>query len=343
MGDNTFSSSLAALKIQLRRRFPHVKSAHLTEAFAVSLGFKSHAALLAAAQHATPLNRQPDSTAFRAWLSGRGYELREGVDLGFAEINGLPSEFVDLLHEARKLEDGRPVNFDALYAVRRQCAEIFGRQFGLGQREPRDEDASVVVRLSPGIDHDHSVSDWGRLVNTHNPRLEFPAMDHSQRFVSYLPLSGGKSIQVTTAIASMPYADSTRFLDGIVKVDGYAKQVGWHATVLPQWSWYANAATTLILYRRTELWETTERKWDTSFKRWLVENRTRLAKGSTVKRQVVADMVECQHFPLDVESFDDACARYFRQFAGHIALDRSDDRSKAIARLFAVWRAEAAH
>lgn len=44
----SYSAPLAALKKSLRDEFPHVKSSHLSEALAHSLGFRTHAAMQAA-------------------------------------------------------------------------------------------------------------------------------------------------------------------------------------------------------------------------------------------------------------------------------------------------------
>lgn len=56
--------------------------------------------------------------------------------------------------------------------------------------------------------------------------------------------------------------------------------------------------------------------WSTSFKRWLIENKSRLLKGvSSDRRHVIEEAIACEHLPLDVQSWGDLRERYFKKFA----------------------------
>lgn len=72
-------SSLAALKKSLRKDLPDVRSAHLTEAMAAALGFRTHASLLAElpGQANDPAIHLLDYERFEARLCEFGYQLAD--------------------------------------------------------------------------------------------------------------------------------------------------------------------------------------------------------------------------------------------------------------------------
>jgi hypothetical protein len=185
------------------------------------------------------------------------------------------------------------------------------------------------------------VPGWGGVVNSHRPRLEFPGADHQVRFYERLPLSGGRFVEYCTAVVSIPYVGPDGTVARLDDARELARRVGWTCAVHSEWTWYAAKDTTLVLFRRsTAHWEM-ERVWETSFKRWLFENKSRLTKGvRPPRRYVVSDAMDCEHFPLDVQNFDDCRERYLKEFAYRLYYDEDDSMTNGFKKLFEKWQAE---
>lgn len=96
MSTTPYFVSLAAvcnLKARAQRRITGVSSAHLSEALAAALGFRTHAALRAAlAGRPTTLACEPCNTRLNARLRELGYVVREDLrllpDLGHTRVLG---------------------------------------------------------------------------------------------------------------------------------------------------------------------------------------------------------------------------------------------------------------
>ena len=195
--------------------------------------------------------------------------------------------------------------------------------------------------MGPGIDYKACRTGWGRAVNVRHPSINFPGADHQVGFYEHLPLSNGKFVEYSTAVVSMPYTGADRTVPELPKAREFAERIGWTCTELTDWTWYAAEATTLVLFRRTTSHEEMEKVWATSFKRWLLENRSRLELGiSGEGSKVIQNVIHCQHFPLDVVSYEDCRERYLKEFSTRLYRDESDPMARAFQKLFDVWRAE---
>lgn len=138
----------------------------------------------------------------------------------------------------------------------------------------------------------------------------------------------------------MPYKGSSR-IPQLAAAQALAQRVGWHYSELPDWTWYSAHATTLILFRRTTTHEEMLQMWSTSFKRWLIENRSRLLKGAnTDRRHVINDAIDCPHLPLDVQSWDELRERYFKEFAQSMYHFENDPVVRAFKWVFEKWLGE---
>jgi hypothetical protein len=139
----------------------------------------------------------------------------------------------------------------------------------------------------------------------------------------------------------MPYTGSDGIAPELPKARALAQRIGWTCTELKDWTWYAAEATTLVLFRRTTSHKEMEQAWAASFKRWLIENKSRLAFGiSGEARKIIPDVIDCQHFPLDVVSYEDCRKRYLKEFSTRLYRDEGDPVAKAFSKLFETWQAE---
>jgi hypothetical protein len=335
--------SVRLLKNALQDRFPSVKSAHLSEAIAAAAGYRTHAALLTylGSTTAVPLAILQEE-AFVHRLHELGYPGIQAFSFSTVWLGGtgVPDEAKDLIARLLKLEERPEGRYPAIYALRRECATLFAKTFGIGYVEPSEDDKRMVIRFARGIDHKACVPGWGGTVNTNNSSLEFPGSDHQVRFYERLPLSDGKYVEYSTALVSMPYSGSFRIPE-LPKAQALAERVGWQYAELADWSWYAAHATTLIFFRRTTTHEEMLRLWSTSFKRWLIENKSRLLKGvSRDRRRVIEDAIACQHMPLDVKSWGDLRERYFREFAPSMYHFEEAPMARAFKKVFEKWLGE---
>lgn len=336
---------LRYLKNALQDCFPTAKSSHLSEALAAGLGFRTNAALLS---WMTDSGLEPDVSAlneqsFVARLAEFGYSIDQTLAPGELRLigAGVHLEFRANVRRLLALEASPNGRWDEIGALRHSCSTLFAKAFGLGYAEPRDDDKSVLHRMSLGIDYKACSKEWGRAINVRHPSVNFPGADHEVRFYDRLPLSNGKFIEYCTAVVSMPYTGADRAVPELAKARDLAQRIGWTCTELKDWTWYAAEATTLVLFRRTTSHKEMEVAWATSFKRWLIENKSRLATGlSGEERKVIPDVIDCQHFPLDVVSYEDCRERYLKEFAKLVYRDQDDAMAKAFHKLFDEWRAE---
>lgn len=265
---------LRHLKRRLRTRFPQVKSSHIVEALAAAQGFNTYAALLAAVQEPMrlPLGPRFDTQKFRQRLLLLDYDIQRDFTFGPAsQYPAPPDHYRAWLDELRALNVATR-NSSRIEQLQRQCAREFAKAFGLGQPS-RGYDSPAFKRWYAGVDEGACLPGWGELVNRRTGAgIDFPGSDHRVFFLRQLPLSSGKHVEYEDAIVSMPYADSDWRMSNLGAAQDYAGRIGWRCSVHPEWSWYSPGASTLILYRRTTPYEVTLQAWETSFKRWLMEN-----------------------------------------------------------------------
>lgn len=142
-------------------------------------------------------------------------------------------------------------------------------------------------------------------------------------------------------MVSMPYQDRLGLETDIKEAAHRAGRIGWSCTLLTEWSWYAPGSTALVLFKRLTPAEEMRRTWGRSFKRWLVENRSRLTKSATqMKRYVIEDAINCQHLPLDLKNYEDCRERYLREFAFTLYYDRGDAMALHFEKLMTKWAEE---
>lgn len=339
------AARLRYLKNALQDCFPTAKSSHLSEALAAGLGFRTNAALLSWMMDS---GLEPDVLAlneqsFVARLSEFGYSTDQTLAPGELRLigAGVHLEFRANVRRLLALEASPNGRWDEIGALRHSCSTLFAKAFGLGDAEPRNDDKSVLHRMSPGIDYKACRVGWGRTINVRHRSINFPGADHEVHFFERLPLSNGQFVEYSTAVVSMPYTGADCTAPELPKARALAQRIGWTCTELKDWTWYAAEATTLVLFRRTTSHQEMERAWATSFKRWLIENRSRLASGfSGEGRKVIPDLINCQHFPLDVVNYEDCRERYLKEFATRMYRDKDDPAAKALNKLFEKWRAE---
>ncbi|MDM5182135.1 hypothetical protein PO883_33735 [Massilia sp. DJPM01] len=336
---------LRHLKNALQDRFPTAKSSHLSEALAAGLGFRTNAALLS---WMLDSGLEPDLSAlneqsFVARMADFGYAIDQAFSPEELRLlgTGVLMEFRANVNRLLVLERNPNSHWDEIGALRRSCATLFAKAFGLGYAEPFGDDKNVVNRMCRGIDYKACRTGWGRAVNVRHPSINFPGADHQVRFYERLPLSDGKFVEYSTAVVSMPYTGADSTVPELPKAREFAERIGWTCTELKDWTWYAAEATTLVLFRRTTSYEEMEKAWATSFKRWLIENRSRLASGIRGEgRKLIQDVIDCQHFPLDVVNYEDCRERYLKEFSARLYRDEGDPMTKALHKLFEEWRAE---
>jgi hypothetical protein len=81
--------ALKGIKRELGRQYPEIKSAHLTEAIAQSLGYRTHAALL------PDLDKRPENDPDYAYLDDEQF-LRRARELSGGSVDGFDLAFADL-------------------------------------------------------------------------------------------------------------------------------------------------------------------------------------------------------------------------------------------------------
>lgn len=343
------AAHVRSLKNALRDRFPNTSSSHLSEALASALGFNTNIAFVTATKN-NPLKGalfEVDSVPFLARLAKMGCPLPDSFSFADIEFGNafpdspLPDRYRANIARMLALEGRAQPQWAEINRLRQDCARMFAERFELGLQEPRDDDKALFKRWNRGVDSKCQPG-WGRQVNYRHPTIDFPGTDHQARFIQRLPLSNGKHIQYASALVSMPYIDSSR-TERLEDAAMFADSVGWSCEEMPEWAWYAARGTTLVLFKRKTSHAEIERMWETSFKRWLIENKSTLTKSaSSDRRRVILDAINCQHLPLDLRDFEDCRERYLKEFAGHLYLNEKDSRTRAFRVLIEKWQLEKA-
>lgn len=342
------SSQLASIKNALRDLFPDIKSSHLSEAIAFGIGFNTHAAQRAAiAEISQTSSTGPlftmDSTLFEDRLRKFGYDLERPFSFDqlplFSQSSSVPLNYRTLVQKIAMLEGEMQPNFKLIGPLRSECKAMIAEQFGLGSVAVWDQIPNRVSLWTVGITHTQTrKKGWGDFVKSSNSYLTFPGEDHSVSFVHRLPLSDGRFVDYVHAVVSMPY-QSSNHLEKIEHAKKFADNIGWTTEELPEWTWYQSRSTTLILHRRTTSKEVVEKLWNSSFKKWLIENKASVKKNmARFPRLIVDDIINCQHMPLDLVDFEDCYQRYLNEFVFQNSAYQDSEITKVFEKLFMKWR-----
>ena len=119
----------------------------------------------------------------------------------------------------------------------------------------------------------------------------------------------------------MPFKASFHIPE-LAKAQALAESVGWQ---------YAELAGDML------------RTCSTSFKRCLIENKSRLLKGvSSDRRHVIEDAIACEYLPLDVQSWGNLRERYFKEFAPSMDHFEEAPMARAFKKVCEKWMSETA-
>ncbi len=332
-------------KSSLQRRFPFVKSSHLTEAMARGYGFSSNAALLAAVQE-NPLALGPNSVSARelhSRLVQLGYPLREDFSNAEPPSPKPPEDYLARLEHLRRLSR-RPEGSELLISkLRRECAAQFAEAFSLGHPKISN-DKKVLHRLALGAEHSACLPGWANVARDIALKSDrsFPGSDHVTEFFERLPVRAqGKSVEYQSAFVSMPYSTSYGLGGQNSKPAFMAGHLGWAVSTHSEWAWYQPGSTDLQLYRRLTTYEKMLSDWEYSFTRWLLLNRSRLLRSGGLTRQyLLEDIVACPHFPLDLVDYGDCVVRYIDEYAPKLNEYSVNGFGSELKLLMEKWRQE---
>ncbi|RJP65760.1 MAG: hypothetical protein C4535_14550 [Comamonadaceae bacterium] len=337
--------ALRSLKTRVQARFPFVRSSHLSEAIASSLGYNTNAALRAdLPRNAIELAYSlMDVTLLRERLKSLNYKLNDDLSTQPAPTLQPPPEYLARLRELKRLQENPEHVYPRIQKLRAECAKEFANAFGLGHPE-NVNDTSVQHSWFVGVDHHACLPGWGELANAqHGGRIDFPASDHRVHFFRDLPLARtSMHCEYQTGFVSMPYSSAVRPGGLSAKKFGEAAVVagrlGWTMSMHSAWSWYQAGQTELVLFRRTTQHDQILQQWEHSFSRWLLENRTRLMNSSEPDvGMVIEDVLSCPHIPFDVRDYEDCRERYLREFSSQLYGDRKAGLGPALERLLQTW------
>lgn len=340
--------AVGSLKNSLKDILPKVVgSSHLSEAIASGFGYQSNAAYrFEVSRHHTPGWQEFKPNWFLMRLEQLCPTIspisHQALEVKLLELTRPSPDFYQALENVRILEaiSYKAVPRGAMYNARLKCAEIFAKAFMLGYVASETPAPTKVVKsFTPGVEHQHAIHSWGSIVDDRNPMLEFDGTDHRLWFYEQLPLSKGKYVEYCSGMVSMPYWKAHFSTEEQLKGIRTAQLAGWDCIELPQWSWYAAGETSLFLYKRRVSRAVMLARWETSFQKWLYENRARLRSNSSdARRKVYDDVTDCQHFPLTVTTWEELRDVYLEQFIG--LGYGTNPLLHALGRLFEKWRKE---
>jgi hypothetical protein len=344
------NSSLSSLKKALKDNLPAVKSSHVSEALAFALGFNTNIALK------TQLSKTPEGWAAIVDEQRFATRLSQLVHVAVPKLSfealipngGIPTDFARYLAQIAALQGQLGLDHPTIYALQDKCKEAFANYWSLGRPGPIELGVDTAVRHERGVDHSACQAGWGEEVRTLGLEMRFPGTDHTVSFYEKLPLSDGRYVGYSTALVSMPYLGSVHNMQLLPKAEAIAEVLGWECLSLPRWTWYvpfsnqtAAQSTTLILFRRKERHADTLRAWQTSFKRWAIENVGRFDRaGNPYQDAALGEVIESPHFPLTVSSFAELQEVYLNQYTHTAYQWREGVIPRGMEELFAIWNSE---
>ena len=206
-------------------------------------------------------------------------------------------------------------------ASKNAMAEHFANCFSLGIPEHKLPDALIVFKDSESVDKDNckspKISLSVKIAVEHN-FISFPQDDNVWHFYHLVRLATGHFIAICTARVSMPFLEAIKEKDIIQKIADLANDFGWTCTVHHDWSWYYPEKTGLLLFQPKTPVATILRSWENSFRKWVIERKELLKfepfEDKRCLEKAIGDTVFDNTFPLDINSYEELCDKYFEPF-----------------------------
>lgn len=198
-----------------------------------------------------------------------------------------------------------------------EFAELFANAFELGMPEHKlPSGVAVILKDSLGVDTQHCTLSDKAIKAVQANRVSMPYDDHVWRFFQLVKLTSGRFVAFCTARVSMPYIQK---LNG-QEMSEAATEMGWKCTIHNEWSWHSPDKTGLALYQPETPVFSKMQLWEKSFRKWLIENTKILENERFESREVlekaIHDVMHDNTFPLDINSYQELCDKYFEPFFG---------------------------
>lgn len=224
-----------------------------------------------------------------------------------------------------------------------QLATLFANKFQLGIPEHKlpIDDIQIKDGINADLNHCDLSSDLATksVINNH---IQMPFDYHNYRFFHLYKLPTGYYIAFCSAMVSMPYIEALSD-ENQEKIFEAASTAGWQSTIHNDWSWHYPNKTGLILYQpKTPISEKIN-LFETSFRKWVIENQVILQQekfgNKKWLKKVIEDISYDNTFPFDVNTFEELCAKYLEVF-WYITPDEVDGaawQNRAYKLLFEKW------
>lgn len=268
-------------------------------------------------------------------------------------IPGRTMEYIDLVKEC--IDPADPKNKKSPREKRSYKYEIikqFAKSFHLGTPKyfdfnPSFNDNHILVY---GDFHaDLNYCKYPVKDSRHN-FVSLTCLDHEVTFYHFVPLASKYKVAVATSKASLPYLPALEGHENEVIAE--AEDLGWYCTFHHEWSWHFPERTGLILYQRKTPVRDTLRAWETSFKKYVIEQDQYLRHSSHLREYdtelvdyVLRDIMHDCLFPLDVQNAKDffrhveKLRHKFYDASGNFEEDlKSDEATKILDTLFRLWK-----
>ena len=215
------------------------------------------------------------------------------------------------------------------YATQEEMAEHFAHCFSLGIPDHKLHYELIPVKDNASVDKDYCTSPIlsSKVRKTVKQNyINFPKDENVWRFFHLVRLATGHSIAICTARVSMPYLEEIKDKDTIQEIADLANEFGWMCTVHHDWSWHYPEKTGLLLFQPKTPVVTILRRWENSFRKWVIE-RQELLKferfgDKDCLEKVIGDISFDTTFPLDINSYEELCNKYLEPFFG---IEKEDD------------------
>jgi hypothetical protein len=219
----------------------------------------------------------------------------------------------DLMVELKKEAKKNDLYTDKATALKEKLQEHFSKALNLGipfHKLP----TNVIHEEELSIDPIHCDRKNERYDKTFNDNyIQIHQKDHASNFYEVFTLATGHSICIATAMLTMPYGSKTSEEDQQKHIQA-ASDLGLTVSFRDEWSWHNPGSTGLILYQMKTPRADYRKLFDSSLRKWVIENSELLKQiqcsSATSMKNAVRDISCDITFPLNIENLESITEYY---------------------------------
>lgn len=242
-----------------------------------------------------------------------------GVDVDYEMTNEF-DHLLSIIETLNKNWDTEALRDKYLEEKRNQqlkISSLFAKKFQLGIPSHEIKDLKNVLIIDQfNIDLNYANKDFVEQEDklAYLQQLHLPYEDHVWHFYHLLPLDTGYYLAKPTAKVIMPYVSNKYLVQKTSEIMAKAKDFGLRCTSHHEWSWHQPEETVLYLLEYHTPIEKIKQEWDTSFRKFVIENCKVLESIPFNEKNKLNEAIQLiktdESFPLNCNSYNELMDNY---------------------------------